>query len=136
MKRLSCYGNSLSELDVSNNSELTDLYCYLNNLTTLDISNNSELNSLWCHDNNLECIRVWDVEYAIEQENCIDNINCFIKDSEAIWSLTCSTGVNENSDVQKTLLKSIDILGRKTDKKGFKINVFNDGGVEKNYVFD
>ena len=89
LERLSCYGNSLSELDVSNNSELTELYCYLNNLKTLDVSNNSELNSLWCNDNNLECIRVWDIEYAIEQENCIDNVNCFIKDSEAIWSLTC-----------------------------------------------
>ena len=41
------------------------------------------------NDNNIECIRVWDVEYAIEQENCAENTNCFIKDSEAIWSLTC-----------------------------------------------
>ena len=89
IEQLSCYGNNLSELDLSNNSELKDLYCYLNNLTYLNVSNNTELNNLWCNDNNIECIRVWDVEYAIEQENCAENTNCFIKDSEAIWSLTC-----------------------------------------------
>ena len=90
LNRLSCYGNNLSELDVSNNTELTALYCYQNNLSELDVSNNTELTDLWCYENNIDCLQVWDVEYALEQENCPSDQACFIKDDDAIWSLNCS----------------------------------------------
>ena len=38
MTYLSCYGNSLTSLDVSTNTALTDLYCHGNSLTSSEIN--------------------------------------------------------------------------------------------------
>ena len=48
---LSCYGNSLTSLDVSNNTALTYLNCRGNSLTSLDFSNNTALKKLYCYGN-------------------------------------------------------------------------------------
>ena len=45
--------NHLTNLDASNNSQLTDLECYSNNLTSLDVSNDVALTRLDCSDNQL-----------------------------------------------------------------------------------
>ena len=50
---LSCGGNSLSDLDVSNNTELNSLSCPDNSLSELDLSNNLVLEYLYCDNNNL-----------------------------------------------------------------------------------
>ncbi len=50
---LSCSGNQLTSLDVSNNTALTSLYCGDNQLTTLDVSNNTNLIVLSCTGNQL-----------------------------------------------------------------------------------
>ena len=34
----------------------------------------------------------------------------------------------------KSLLKTIDILGRETTNKGFQLHIYDDGSVEKKYV--
>ena len=36
----------------------------------------------------------------------------------------------------KSLIKTIDILGRDTNSKGFNIEIYNDGSVEKKYVIE
>ena len=51
LKRLRCFYNQLTSLDISNNTALTYLYCNSNQLTTLDVSNNTALTLLWCYDN-------------------------------------------------------------------------------------
>lgn len=73
LQSLTCYGNKLTKLDVSNNRKLVylscysnkleqlnvrntaieKLYCYFNNLTELDISGNTNLTDLVCYSNNL-----------------------------------------------------------------------------------
>ncbi len=50
---MSCYNNQLTNLDVSKNTELTDLSCNINRLTNLDISKNTELTYLSCYNNQL-----------------------------------------------------------------------------------
>ena len=50
---LSCSYNPLTELDVSQNTELTVLDCQSNQLTELDVSSNTKLTQLWCQDNSL-----------------------------------------------------------------------------------
>ena len=34
----------------------------------------------------------------------------------------------------KSLLKTIDILGRETTNKGFQLHIYDDGSVEKKYL--
>ena len=45
--------NHLTNLDVSNNINLTDIYCGNNQLTTLDVSNNIFLDDLYCNNNQI-----------------------------------------------------------------------------------
>jgi Leucine-rich repeat (LRR) protein len=50
---LSCRGNLLTELDLSNNATLYSLYCTSNYLTGLDLSSLTNLYELYCSDNRL-----------------------------------------------------------------------------------
>ena len=53
LTELYCNKNQLTKLDVSNNTALTTLYCASNKLTELDVSNNTALTSLYCASNKL-----------------------------------------------------------------------------------
>ncbi len=53
LKKLYCYKNDLTSLDVSANTALTQLLCYSNKLTSLDISVNTALKYLYCYSNEL-----------------------------------------------------------------------------------
>lgn len=55
---MDCSHNNLTELDVSMNTALTELYCYNNNFTTLDVSRNTALIQLECDDNALTTLDV------------------------------------------------------------------------------
>ena len=50
---LNIQGQHVNSLDLSNNTELTDLICNWNNLSRLDLSNNTKLNHLDCFENNI-----------------------------------------------------------------------------------
>lgn len=53
LETLNCGSNSLTSLDVSENTELTWLRCDGNNLTSLDVSKNTALKYLYCYENPL-----------------------------------------------------------------------------------
>ncbi|MBQ6971223.1 MAG: leucine-rich repeat domain-containing protein, partial [Synergistaceae bacterium] len=69
---LYCNYNQLPALDVSKNTTLTTLYCYSNQLTELDLSNNTDLTYLWCHNNRLTELDV-SKNTALTQLRCYDN---------------------------------------------------------------
>jgi hypothetical protein len=50
---LYCAGNSISTLNISNNTNLSVLYCPNTQLTSLNVTNNSLLTELYCFDNAL-----------------------------------------------------------------------------------
>jgi Leucine-rich repeat (LRR) protein len=50
---LSCANNQLTSLDVSNNLDLTNINCSSNQLTNLDVSQNTALKHFRCYDNQL-----------------------------------------------------------------------------------
>ena len=50
---LVCNGNELTNLDITQNTELATLYCDDNQLTTMDVSKNTALKSLSCSYNKL-----------------------------------------------------------------------------------
>ena len=51
LKELYCNGGDLANLDVSQNTKLTNLYCYNNQLTSLNVSENTKLTELDCSGN-------------------------------------------------------------------------------------
>ena len=57
-----------------------------------------------------------------------------------IWDFFMQIAANplniyENLNTEKSLLKTVDFLGRETKKGGVNINIFNDGSVDKKYIF-
>ncbi len=69
LTNLKCDGNQLSTLDVSHNTKLDYLNCNNNQLTTLDVSNNLELTTLYCNNNQLTTL---DVSHNTK----LDYLNC------------------------------------------------------------
>ena len=49
-------------------------------------------------------------------------------------SCNTSTAINELNDTKRTLIKTIDILGRETKSKGFQLEIYDDRSVERKYI--
>ena len=45
-----------------------------------------------------------------------------------------SINIIEKPTINKSLIKTIDILGRETTKKSFQLHIYDDGSVEKKYL--
>ena len=43
-------------------TNLTELDCSYNQLTELNVSQNIQLTFVWCTDNEIDCIQVWDIQ--------------------------------------------------------------------------
>ncbi len=89
LKYLYCSYNSLSNLDVSNNTELRRLWCSTNSLSTLDLSKNTRLVELKCSENLLNIL-------DFSMNTLITKLEC---NSNTLNSLNISTN---------TLLKHLD----------------------------
>ena len=160
LTQLNCAFNSLTSLDVSNNTALTELSCENNPLNSLDVSNNTALDVLICFDSEqLECLNIKNGNNTVMTLYLFDNPNltCIEVDNEnystANWtgdnidsqiyfSENCNndcsntTRINELNATPKKLIRIVDLLGRKTP---FKPNtpllfIYNDGKVERRVV--
>ena len=69
---LFCGYNQLTSLDVSSNTKLQRLYCFYNNLTSLDVSANAKLQRLYCYYNNLTSLDV-SSNSALTSLRCMNN---------------------------------------------------------------
>ena len=133
---LYCGWNQLTNLNVSQCANLTDLHCNDNQLTSLDIRNNNNTNmgSIQAVNNlNLTCISVDDFQFSISNWT---NSFLFGFDSQHYFSNNCSETTIEESTTNKEVLKITDMLGRDTNNKGFNIEIYDDGSVEKKYVIE
>ena len=81
---LSCNGNSLTSLDVFQNTFLTFLSCHSNSLTSLDVSNNTALTYLDIHANSLTSLDV-------SNNTTLIQLNCFYN---AITILDVSSNIS------------------------------------------
>ncbi|MDO6596398.1 hypothetical protein Q4512_05695 [Oceanihabitans sp. 2_MG-2023] len=88
---LFCYNNNLTSINISNNTALTNLRCYNNNLTSIDISNNTALTDLRCYSNNLTNLDVSN-NTALTDLNCYSNdlTNIDVSNNTALTDLNCS----------------------------------------------
>ena len=69
LKKLKCFKNQLTSLDVSKNTALTYLDCYSNQLTSLDVSKNTALTGLYCSNNQL-------TELDVSKNTALTELNC------------------------------------------------------------
>lgn len=58
LRQLNCYGNEITELNLSNNKKLSFLNCSQNKIKSLDLSNNSGLTFVNCSENNLRSLEL------------------------------------------------------------------------------
>jgi Leucine-rich repeat (LRR) protein len=69
LEELSCAINNLSNLNISNNTQLQLLNCAINNLTALNVSQNTQLQNLWCSGNQI-------VNLDVSENALLDNLQC------------------------------------------------------------
>ena len=70
LEYLSCERCSLSNLDISKNTKLVQLYCGYNQLSTLDLSHNTSLERVHCFGNPL-------VTLNLESNEALKDLSCF-----------------------------------------------------------
>lgn len=100
LKELSCSYNQLTELDLSNNTELTTLWCGSNQLTELNISNHPLLTYVECWGNQL-------TELDIRKSVNLETLMC---SSNQLSSLDVSKNTNLiYLDCSDNQLKKLDI---------------------------
>lgn len=100
LTQLECYGNSLTSLNVSNNTSLTVLRCYRNSIANLDLSNNTALIELSCNNNSLTNL---DISNNVE----LTNLSC-ANNSLTSLDLSNNTSLN-NLHCEHNLLTSLDL---------------------------
>lgn len=104
LKELICWGNRLTEIDLSVFPFLVRVNCGRNNLLQLDVSGNSELKFLSCGPNKLSTL-------DISENTVLTNLHCYYNElstldlSKNILLDTLSCGANHLSsiDVSKIL---------------------------------
>jgi hypothetical protein len=111
LTELTCHGNQLTSLDVSNNTQLGYLYCDDNQLILLNVSNLSLLYEFTCSNNQLT---------SLDVSNCIslDGFSCA---NNMIDSLDLRTNVNLTAiECNNNELTSLDMRnGHNTIMNGF-----------------
>lgn len=105
LKTLYCFGNALTELDISKNTALQDIQCHYNKLKNLDVSKNTKLVSLRCDRNELTTI---DISYNIGLKHfwCYsNNISTLdVSKNVALKSLYCYDNSLSTLDISKNIL--------------------------------
>ncbi|CAL2095237.1 hypothetical protein [Tenacibaculum sp. 190524A02b] len=94
LKRLDCYGNEITKIDLSKNTEITFLNCSDNKIVELDLSNNNKLISVSCDTNKLVSLTLG------KQPNLVD--------------LFCNSNLLESLNIENcNSLENFDASGNK-----------------------
>ena len=125
LKVLKCYGNDLTELDITKNTALETLICHNNQLTTLDLSNNTALKELDCVRNQLTTLDLSNNTALLELDfmgNLLTTID--LSKNTALEQLYCSENQLTALDVSKnTALKVIECSENKLTEIDITKNV-------------
>jgi len=91
---LYCSDNTLTGININQNTALETLYCPYNNLTSLDVSTLSSLTSLVCNNNDLTSLNVKNgnnTNFTVFEARYNSNLTCIQVDDEA-WSTSNWSG--------------------------------------------
>ncbi|MDO4726785.1 MAG: T9SS type A sorting domain-containing protein [Porphyromonadaceae bacterium] len=116
LKALYCHTNSIASIDVSKNTELKELGCANTNLTTLNVRNNTELNILRCFNVGLTSIDV-SKNTKLKELDCSNNklTSIDISNNKELIVLSCSNNRLTSIDVSN----NIALKGLSCDNNSF-----------------
>ncbi|MGI6573242.1 MAG: PL29 family lyase N-terminal domain-containing protein [Fermentimonas sp.] len=129
LKELTCRDNKLAELDLSKNAILTELICGNNDLEELDVTNNAALTELWCNKNELITLDL-SKNTALKTLWCQGNqfTTLDLSKNNALMELKCFS--NKISGDNMTAL--VNSLPNRTAGSKGKFYVFGSGLTEQN----
>lgn len=106
---LNCYENKLQHLTLGNNTKLQRLYCYDNELTTLDLSQAKNLMKISCANNQLTAIDIRELS-SLRDFSCSQNkiTELDLSKSENLSSLWCNS--NEITSLNLTTTPLLGVL--------------------------
>lgn len=120
---LNAKGNSLTSINLSENTTLETLVLNNNQLDRLDISTNTSLTSFEAKGNaNLTCIQVWDENYAnANWSDKIDATASFSENCDDVWTIEVDqktgnilvniSGIDKDGDGEITLKEAKEFVG-------------------------
>ena len=134
LKRLDCSNNQLTGLDVRQNAALQSLDCSKNQLTSLDVRQNTKLDVLWCYQNQLTELDVRQntvLEYLYCYENQLTELD--VSQNAKLVNLYCNQNQLTELDVsQNTALVTLECgknqlteLDLSRNNKVFRFNANN-----------
>ena len=131
LRSLHVEGNQLTNIDLSNNTDLKILYVVDNQLTQLDISNNPLIELLHVFNNpGLECINVYD----ITQANNWPTTHALLDNNQYFSESCVLTDVAETYQYRK-VVKIIDLWGRDVITSNQPVFfIYDDGSVERKVI--
>ena len=131
LRSLHVEGNQLTNIDLSNNTDLKILYVVDNQLTQLDISNNPLIELLHVFNNpGLECINVYD----ITQANNWPTTHALLDNNQYFSESCVLTDVAETYQYRK-VVKIIDLWGRDVITSNQPVFfIYDDGSVERKII--
>jgi len=99
---LDCSYNTLTNLNISQNTALVQLYCYNNQLTNINVTQNSALSDLLCDQNMLSNIDVSQC-HVLSRLDCSNNqlTSINVSQNPALITLSCSKNELINIDVSQ-----------------------------------
>ncbi len=108
LETLSCQSNNLANLDVTQNTRLSQLFCGNNQLTNLDVTQNTALQILWCDSNQITNINVTLNPNLISlrcENNVISSLNVTLNPNLNVLvcenNLLTSLNVTQNSTLSR-----------------------------------
>lgn len=109
LTQLTCSENQLTQLDLTHNTNLAYLYCYTNKLTSLDLSKNTKLSTVYCNDNQLTALDLSQnnsVRTLICGNNQIKELN--VSNLTRLWQFDC--GGNQLTELDVSNNKWMETL--------------------------
>ena len=134
LEYLDCANNQLTGLDVRQNAALQSLDCSKNQLTSLDVRQNTKLDVLWCYQNQLTELDVRQnaaLEYLYCYENPLTELD--VRQNTALVTLECGKNQLTELDVSQNA-KLVDLycndnqlteLNLSRNNKVFRLNANN-----------
>ena len=107
---LNCENNSLTNLDISQNTQLKSINCRYNQINSLDLSQNSNLTTLICSDNILSSIDV-SQNSSLTKFSCEDNLLTSIDISQNSNLVYFICGDNQITNIDVTNNPLLKYLG-------------------------
>lgn len=124
LKYLSCKQNTLSFLDITQNTELTTLDCRFNQLNSLNTSQNTGLITIRCSDNlisNLNLTQNIELKYLYCSNNPLTSLNV-TQNPDLFWLFSNNTGLINLDISQNPLLKILECNNNQLTNLDFSQN--------------